>query len=208
MAQDSGEGTARGTVETERGWRSRQARAVGGQPESAAWPGLGGGGRSFSMLGLFLVLIGLGLVVRFVQPAISLTSLVLLALGVAFGAVWLLSGVKAAFIPAALLVALALSRLVVELGVLTSEGLTSLFLGVALVAIWAVGRWQRARRDWALWLGVILVLVGLAQISLSVAGFQDLGLVWPALIILIGGVLLLRSRTGGARHGQSPPRRG
>ncbi len=195
---DPDKGTARGTIETEPGGRSRHARAVGSGPEWAAWRWSGGGGRSFSLLGISLVLIGIALLIRFVQPAISLTSLLLLALGVGFGAVWLIGGVRAAFVPAALFLALALARLVVELDIVTGDGWTALFLGLALVATWGVGRWQRAKREWALWLGVILSLIGLAQISLRVAGFRDFGLLWPALIILIGGALLVRDRMRGA----------
>jgi hypothetical protein len=106
---------------------------------------------------------------------------------------------RGAFVPAALLLALALARLVVELGIVAGDGWTALFLGLGLGAIWAVGRWQRAKREWALWLGVILVSIGLAQIALREVGFQDFGLLWPALIIVIGGALLLRSRMSGAR---------
>ncbi len=172
---------------------------VGGQPEGTAWGWFGGGGRSFSVLGVLLVLLGIGLLIRFVQPAISLTSLILLALGIASGAVWLLGGVRGAFVPAALLLALASARLVVELGIVAGDGWTALFLGLGLGAIWVVGRWQRAKREWALWLGVILVSIGLAQIALREVGFQDFGLLWPALIIVIGGALLLRSRMSAAR---------
>ncbi len=171
---------------------------VGGQREWAGWGWFGGGGRSFSLLGVLLVLLGIGLLIRFVQPAISLTSLILLALGIASGAVWLLGGVRGAFVPAALLLSLALARLVVELGVVSGGGWTALFLGLGLAAIWAVGRWQRTKREWALWLGLILVLIGLAQLAVGAVGFQDLGLLWPALIIVIGGALLLRSRFSAA----------
>lgn len=213
-ARGTADDTARGTIETEPGWRSRQARAVGSEPEWAAWRWFGGGGESgggrgsFSLLGVFLVLIGVGLVIQLVQPAISLTSLILLALGVAFGAVWLIGGVRGAFVPAAFLMALASARLVVELGMVTGDGWTALFLGLGLLTVWAVGRGQGARRDWALWLGLILLLIGLAQISLRVAGLQEFGLLWPALIILIGGALLLRSRASGVRPDLSRRRRG
>jgi len=195
---DPHDGTARGTVETEPGWRSRQARVVGGEPEWGKWGWSRGGGRSFSLLGVLLVLLGIGLLIRFVQPAISLTSLTLLVLGIASGAVWLLGGVRGAFVPAALLLSLALARLVVELGVVSGGGWTALFLGLGLASIWAVGRWQRTKREWALWLGLILVLIGLAQLAVGAVGFQDLGLLWPALIIVIGGALLLRSRFSAA----------
>lgn len=186
--------TARGTVETEPGWRSRNARAVGREPDWVAWRWFSGGGRSAWLVGVLLVLLGLGLLIQQIQPAVSLSSLLLLALGIALGGVWLVGGVRGAFVPAALLLSLALARLVVELSIVSGGGWTALFLGLGLGAIWAVGRWQRANREWALWLGVILVLIGLAQIAVRAVGFQDLGLLWPALIILVGGALLLRSR--------------
>ncbi len=191
--------TARGTVETEPGWRSRNARAVGSEPEWAAWQSFSGGGRSAWLVGALLVLVGLGLLIQQIQPAISLTSLLLLAVGIALGAVWLVGGVRGAFVPAALLLSLALARLVVELGIVSGGGWTALFLGLGLLVIWAVGRWQGAKREWALWVGAILFLIALAQMSLRAAGFRDLGLLWPALIILIGGALLVRARTRGAR---------
>lgn len=197
--EGSTRGPARGTVETGPGWRSRQARAVGSQPEWAAWRWFSGRGRSAAVLGVFLVLLGVGLLIQRIQPGISLTSLLLLALGVAFGGVWLIGGVRGAFVPAVLLLALAVARLVIELGVAAGDGWTGLFVGLGLVAAWVVGRVQGTRREWALWLGLILMLIGLAQISLRAVGFRDLGLLWPALIILIGGALLLSSRSRAVR---------
>ncbi|MDQ3448916.1 MAG: hypothetical protein M3432_07045 [Chloroflexota bacterium] len=192
-------GPARGTVETGPGWRSRQARAVGGQPEWAAWRWFSGRGRSVAVLGVFVGLVALGLLVQRILPGISLTSLLVLALGVAFGGVWLIGGVRGAFVPAIVLVALALARLVVELGVAAGDGWTGVFVGLGLLAAWMVGHWQGVRREWALWLGLILILIGLAQISLRAVGFRDLGLLWPALIVLIGGALLIRSRSRAVR---------
>lgn len=196
---DSTRDPARGTIETEPGWRSRQERAVGDQPEWAAWRWFSGGGRSVAVLGLFLLLIGMALLIQRILPGVSLTSLLLLALSVAFGGVWLMGGVRGAFVPAALLLALASARLVVELDVVAGDGWTALFAGAALLAVWLVGRYQGARREWAIWLGLILMPIGLAQISLRAAGFRDLGLIWPALIILAGGALLLRSRSRAVR---------
>lgn len=182
-----------GTVETEPGLGSRRARPVGDGPEWAAWS-WSGGGRRFSWLGVFLVLVGGWLLVQVVQPRISLTSLLLVTLGLAFGAAWLVGGVRGAFVPAAIVLALAASRLGTEVGALVGDGYAALFLGAALVLAWIVGRIQHVRRDWALWLGAILLLIGFAQVSDRIPGLPDLGLLAPALIILAGGALLLRSR--------------
>jgi hypothetical protein len=67
-------------------------------------------------------------------------------------------------------------------------------VGVALLAAWAIGEVRRARRGWALWVGAILALIGLAQVSGSIPGLPDLGWLWPAAIIVIGAALLLRAR--------------
>lgn len=193
-----GRKTGEGNVETEPGWRSRRARPVGDGPEWAAWT-WSGGNRRFSWLGVFLVLVGGWLLIQAVQPRISLTSLLLVALGVAFGAAWLVGGVRGAFVPAAVLLGLAASRLGGELGALVGDGYTALFLGAALVLAWIVGRAQQVRRDWALWLGAILLLIGFAQASDRIPGLPDLGLLGPAVIILAGGALLLRSRLRSAQ---------
>lgn len=187
----------RGTVETEPGWRSWRARSVGGAagdgPEWAAWS-WARGGRPFPWLGVFVVLIGVALLIQQLQPAISLSSLLLVALGAAFGAAWILGRVRGAFVPAAVLVSLAAARLAGELGYLVGNGWTSLFLGIAFGLIWLVGRVQGVRRDWALWVGVILGLIGLVQISGRIPALSDLALLWPLVIIALGGALLLRSR--------------
>ncbi len=184
---------ATGPVETEPGWRSWGARPVGDPPGWAA-RGWSGGGRQVPWLGVFLVLIGVALFVQAIQPQISFTSMLLVALGIAFGAAWLVGGFRAAFVPAVVLLAIAAARLVGELGYLTGSGWTPLFLGAAFLLAWVVGRVQRVRRDWALWVGAILLLIGLAQVSDRIPGLPNLGLLWPLVIIAVGGLLLVRAR--------------
>lgn len=145
-------------------------------------------------MGILLVVLGAALLIQYLLPGVSLASLFILAVGLAFGAGWLLGGVRALFVPAALLVALAAARLGSELGYLVGSGWTPLLLGVAFLAAWLVGRLQGASRGWAAWIGAILALVGLAQLSNRIPGLTDLGLIWPVLIILVGGYLLLRTR--------------
>ncbi len=94
----------------------------------------------------------------------------------------------------AVLLALAAARLGGELGYVSGDGWSALFLGAGLVIAFAVGRLQRVRRDWALWVGLILVLVGFAQVSDRITGLPDLGLLWPLAVIAIGAVLLMRAR--------------
>lgn len=195
---------ATGTVETAPGWRSWRARPVGGStrggtPQGAEWAAWGwsGGGRSFPWVGIFVVLLGLALLIQQLRPGISLTSLVLLALGIGFGTAWVVGRLRGAFVPAAVLVALAAARLGGELGYLAGSGWTALFLGVAFGLIWAVGRLQGARRDWSLWVGAVLAVIGLVQASGRIPGLPELGLLWPLVIIAVGGVMLLRARMTG-----------
>ena len=173
--------------------RAWAARPVGRGPEWAAW-GWSGGGRPFSWLGVLLVLVGAALLVQQFQPAIGFTSLLLLALGLAFGAAWLIGGARWALVPGAVLLALAFARLGGELGYLEGDGWSALLVGVALLAVWVIGMIWGAPRSWALWVGAILALIGLAQVSDRIAGLPELGWLWPAAIIAIGAALLVRAR--------------
>lgn len=177
-------------------WWSWTARPVAGEqgPEWSAWTWTSGGRRGVSWLGVLLVLLGVALLIQQVNPAISFTSLFLLALGLAFGAAWIFGGLRGATVPALVLLALALARLVTELGYVTGDGWTPLFLGVALLIAWLAGLIQHARREWALWLGLILGVYGLAQVWSVIPGLPDLSLLWPVALIVLGLVLLLRRR--------------
>jgi hypothetical protein len=180
-------------------WRRHWDGAEGAEPADASgWPW--GTGRPFPWLGVVLVLLGVGLLVRELLPAITVLGLVLLALGLAFAAAWLLRGARWAMVPALLLLALAAARLLGDLGLLRGEGWTPLLLGASLLAIWLLGRRGKAGHNWALWLGVILVLVGLTQVSDELPGVPDLSPAWPVVLIAAGAVLIAvsamrRSRT-------------
>ena len=164
-------------------------------PEWAAWSWTSGGGRrGVSWLGILLVLLGVALFIKQVNPAISFTSLFLLALGLAFGAAWIVGGWRGATVPAAILLALAAARLGGELQLLTGDGWTPLFLGTGLLIAWAVGLMQGVRREWALWIGLVLALYGLAQVWAFVPGLPNLGWIWPIALIVLGIILLLRRR--------------
>ena len=177
-------------------WSSRWRRDWGdsedtGLPGPLPWPWAPG--RPFPWLGVVLVLLGVGLLIRQLAPSISVLGLVLLAVGLAFAAAWLLARNRWAIVPALLLLALAAARLLGDLGLLRGEGWTALLLGAALLAIWLLGRRPRGGRDWALWLGVILVLVGLTQVSDQLPGVPDLSPVWPVVLVAAGAVLIAAS---------------
>jgi hypothetical protein len=92
------------------------------------------------------------------------------------------------------LLALAFARLGGELGYLEGDGWSALLVGIALLAVWVIGMLWGAPRSWALWVGAILALIGLAQVSDRIAGLPELGWLWPAAIIAIGAALLVRAR--------------
>jgi hypothetical protein len=167
-------------------------------PEWAMWSWMGGrrgGQHGVSWLGVLLVLLGVAILINQLNRAIDIGSMLLLALGVAFGAAWLIGGWRSATVPALVLTALGIVGLATGLGYVSGPGWTSLALGVALLLAWAVAPAQRTRRSWALWIGLILGIYGFARVSPSLLpGVPDLPWLWPVVLIGIGVLLLLRRR--------------
>jgi hypothetical protein len=180
---------------------SDDATSTGGgreAPEWTVWSWTGGrrdGQTGVSWLGVLLVLLGVAFLINQVNRQISFTSMFLLALGLAFGAAWLVGGWRSATVPALVLLALGISRLASDLNVVTGSGWTPLALGIAFLIAWAVSPFQKTRRNWALWFGLILGIYGFAQVSsVLVPGLPDLPWLWPAVLIGIGVLLLFRRR--------------
>jgi hypothetical protein len=182
-----------GPVETG-GFRSWSARSVGSDsgPEWQAWTWTSGR-RGYSWLGILLVVLGVALLIGQVFPAVSFTSLLLLGLGIAFGAAWLIGGWNGGTLPALALVAWGGARLAVELGYLSGSGWTPLCVGLALIAAWGLGSVQKVRRGWALWVGGALAIFGIAGLSDALPGGWDL--LWPLLLVGMGVLLIARRRT-------------
>jgi hypothetical protein len=172
-------------------WRARY-RTDQSVPEWRAWTWTSTGRRT-PLLGILLVVVGIGLVLELFIPELSILSLAILAAGAAFGFAWLARGIVGATVPALVLCAWALARLGAELGLLAGEGWTLLFVGLAFLAGWGLGRVQEAPRQWALWVGGVLALIGLADASDALHLGFDLGIVVP--LVLIGvGVYLIAGR--------------
>ena len=186
----SGTGDARGGGFP--AWSSRGRDAPDG-PEWTAWSWTSGR-RGGSWLGILLVLFGVGLLVQQVNPGISLSSLILLALGLAFAAAWIVGGRRSATVPALLLLALAAAQLLVDTGTLRGSGWTPLILGATLVLAWAIGLAQRVRREWALWIGLLFAAYGLASVWAQFPTLPNWAWIWPLLLILAGVLLLFRRR--------------
>ena len=109
-----------------------------------------------AFLGILLVLVGVGLLIELVVPALSFFSLVILAVGIALAYAWLGRGILGATVPSLVLIGWGLARLGDELGVLPGDGWLALFVGIAFILAGVAGRMQLARRDWAFWVGGLL----------------------------------------------------
>jgi hypothetical protein len=84
-----------------------------------------------------------------------------------------------------------------DLGVLTGEGWTTLLVGIAFLLGWALARTQRVRRDWALVVGAVLGLIGLADVSDTLALDLDAAVLIPLALIGVGLYLIVRDRLPG-----------
>ena len=143
---------------------------------------------------ILLLVLGAGLLVELLVPDLSFGSLIILAAGLAFGAVWLIGRVVGATVPALVLTGWGLAGIGSDLGILSGDGWGSLFIGIGFLLGWGLGRVQGARREWALVVGLILGAIGLADVSDSLPFEVNAALVIPVVMIAVGIYLIVRSR--------------
>jgi hypothetical protein len=179
-------------------FRARYQQERAEEPEWMAWK-WASRGRNFPWLGVLLVLMGAGLLLQFVLPAVSVGTLLLLAIGLAFVTGWLIGGSRLSMFPGVLITALGLAELIEDLALLGPAGqdvpgLGSTALALGFVVIWLIGMSTGRRSSWPLWGAALFGLIGVAQLSGRVVGIPELGLVWPIVIIVIGGLLILNAR--------------
>jgi hypothetical protein len=151
-------------------------------------------GRSFPWFAILLLVLGAGLLVELLIPDLSFASLIILAAGIAFGVAWLLGRIVGATMPALVLTAWGLAGIGADLGILTGDGWTTLAIGLAFLAGWGLAAFQGTRRQWALFLGSILGIIGLADVSDALPFDLGLVVVIPLAMIGIGVYLIVRSR--------------
>lgn len=162
-------------------------------PEWAGWS-WAQRGWNFPWLGVLLVLVGVGLLIQYVVPGVGAGTLVLTAIALAFLAAWLLGRSRWAVVPGLLILALAAAGLARELNVYDGPGLTSLALAAAFGLIWLLDYTRGVRSTWPLWGLAIFGLIGIVQVSGRIVAIPELGALWPVLIIILGGLLLLSAR--------------
>lgn len=151
--------------------------------------------RGFPLLGVLLVLIGVGLLLQYVFPQVSIGTLILIAIGLAFLAAWLIGRSWFAMIPGFLVLALAVGELLEDMAVFKPAGqdvpgLASTALAVGFVAIMVSARLSGRRWTWPIWAAAIFGLIGIAQLSAFVA-LPQFGALVPILIIVLGVAVLL-----------------
>jgi hypothetical protein len=165
------------------------------------WSDLGTGPRTgrnrVPWLSIFLIVFGGLLLLQYAFPAFKAAgSVAFLAVGLAFLVSWLLNRGMGTLYLGSLITALAAPGVLEALGIVSGPGLGTLCLGIAFLFIALIRALSNAGFGWQAVLGAILVAFGGS--TLAVPGFSDL--IWPALLVLLGVVVLVRSMAGGGRR--------
>ncbi len=149
---------------------------------------------SFPWFAILLLVLGVGLLIEILIPDLSFGSLLILAAGLAFGAAWLWGRIVGATMPALVLTAWGLASVGRDFDVLTGDGWNTLFIGLAFLVGWGLGRFQHVRREYALWIGVILGIIGLADTSDALPFDLSFAVIIPLVMIGLGIYLVWQSR--------------
>ena len=151
-------------------------------------------GRSIPWFAILLLVLGVGLLIEVIFPALSFGAIVILAAGLAFGALWLFGHVVGATMPALVLTAWGLASIGRDVELLVGDGWNTLFIGLAFLIGWAIARYQGTRRQYALWIGLVLGVIGLADTSDTLPFDLNFLVVIPLLMIALGVYLVWQSR--------------
>ena len=154
-----------------------------------------GGARGKSRLpwfGIFLVVFGALLLLRRIYPSLETAgSLLFLAAGVAFLVSWLVNRGMGSLYLGSIITALAAPDLLAAARIIEGPGVGTLCLGIAFLFIALIRASSGAGWGWQAGLGAILAAIGGS--SLVVQGFSDL--IWPAILVALGVILLVRAST-------------
>jgi len=151
-------------------------------------------GASFPWFAVLLLVLGIGLLIEILVPDLSIGSLFILATGLVFGAAWLYRGIVGATMPALVMTAWGLASVGRDFGVLTGDGWNTLLIGIAFLIGWGLAGMQGTRRGYALWVGAILGIIGLADVSDTLPFDIGLAVVIPLAMIGIGVYMVWKSR--------------
>lgn len=149
---------------------------------------------SFPWFAILLLVLGVGLLIEILIPDLSFGSLLILAAGLAFGAAWLFGRVVGATMPALVLTAWGLASVGRDFDILTGDGWNTLLIGIAFLVGWGLSRFQGVRREYALWIGAILGVIGLADTSDALPFDVSFAVIIPVVMIGLGVYLVWQSR--------------
>jgi hypothetical protein len=143
--------------------------------------------RSLPWIGIFLLVFGALLLLRQALPGYATAgSFVVLAIGLALLIKWALDRSMLALYGGAVVTALGLPDLLSAAGIASGPGLGTLLVGVAFLIIAGMRAASHGGVGWQAYLGLVLAVVGGAQVALPALG----GLVLPALLV-VGGLYLV-----------------
>jgi hypothetical protein len=142
-------------------------------------------------IGIFLVVLGgLLLLDRALPEYVTLGNVVVLAAGLAFLLLWTVRRGTFPLYAGAFLTAAAIPGLLEGLGVFVGEGFGTLCYGIAFLFIAGVRMSRGGGFGWQALIGVLLAALGASQLALPDAA----SLVLPALLVVLGIILLTRGR--------------
>jgi hypothetical protein len=179
---------------TERRTEPLQGEVIDGGVRVSGWEWNEiGGPRGRSRLpwfGIFLVVFGALLLLRAVFPSLETAgSLLFLAAGVAFLVSWLVNRGVGSLYLGSIITALAAPDLLAAAGIVSGPGVGTLCLGIAFLFIALVRAASGGGWGWQVGLGVILAAIG----GSSVLAPAVSALIWPILLVVLGGILLVRA---------------
>jgi hypothetical protein len=152
--------------------------------------GPAGSRRSLPWIGILLLVLGGLLLLRLALPGYATAgSLVVLAVGLALLVKWALDRSVLALYAGAVITALGLPDILAAAGIASGPGLGTMLVGIAFLAIAGIRAASGGGVGWQAYLGLLLALVGGAQVVVPTLG----GLVLPALIVIGGLYLVTRS---------------
>jgi hypothetical protein len=142
-------------------------------------------------IGIFLVVLGgLLLLDRALPEYVTLGNVVVLAAGLAFLLLWTIRRGTFPLYAGAFLTAASIPGLLEGLGIFVGEGFGTLCYGIAFLFIASVRMSRGGGIGWQALIGALLAALGASQLALPDAA----SLVLPALLVVLGIILLTRGR--------------